>query len=68
MKNINEIEERLEKLKFEIPYASEKIAAAMGKEIIELEDQLYLMNGEQNEFELGTRQADSYGGECESCS
>ena len=67
MKNINELEERLAKLKFEIPYASEKNAEVIGKEIVELEDQLHEMNGQQNDFELGTRQDNTYTGECESC-
>ena len=68
MKNINELETRLEQLRYKLPFASEKNADVIGKEIVELEDKLYLMNGKQNDFELGTRQDNTYTGECESCS
>ena len=68
-KNINELETAIENHKVLARNAgSEEMVEKLTKELIGLEDQLYKMNGEQNEFELGARQADCYGGECESCS
>ena len=68
-KNINELEEVIEKHKRLASNAcSVEVAEKFTKELVGLEDQLYKMNGEQSEFQLKARQPDCYGGECESCS
>ena len=68
-KNINELEEAIEKHERLAKYSVSEVARKhFIKELRELEHQLYKMNGEQSEFQLKERQPDCYGGECESCS